>query len=84
MTMSATAPVCDMASINRTITRNIEHARITRERQDELLRDKERLLTRLTTALLSDDYATRNRLLNEYRSLSRIINENEYQLEGAS
>lgn len=83
MTMITNTPVCDMASINRVIARNIEHGpSVTHERQRELIAQKEQLLKRgLIILMRADDYAGRERFLNEYNALSRIINENERILE---
>ena len=79
-------PVCDMDSINRVIARNIEHgSRVTIERQAELIAEKEQLLKRgLIILMRADDYAGRERFLNEYNALCRIINENEKLLEAAA
>lgn len=84
--MSTTTSVCDMDSINRLIARNIEHgSRVTIERQAELIAEKEQLLKRgLIILMRADDYAGRERFLNEYNALCRIINENEKQLEAAA
>ena len=86
MTMSTNAPVCDMDSINRVIARNIEHgSRITLERQAQLIAEKEQLLKRgLIILMRADDYEGRERFLNEYNALCRIINENEKLLEAAA
>jgi hypothetical protein len=75
-----------MDSINRVIARNIEHSsKVTPERQAELIRQKEQLLKRgLIVLMRADDYEGRERFLAEYSALSRIINENEKQLEAAS
>ena len=86
MSIPAGSSVCDMDSINRVIARNIEHgSKVTRERQAELIRQKEQLLKRgLIILMRADDYEGRERFLAEYSALSRIINENEKQLEAAS
>jgi hypothetical protein len=75
-----------MDSINRVIARNIEHgSRITTERQEQLIAEKEQLLKRgLIILMRADDYAGRERFLNEYNALCRIINENEKQLGSAA
>jgi hypothetical protein len=84
--MFTSTPVCDMDSINRLIARNIEHGpRVTIERQAELIAEKEQLLKRgLIILMRADDYAGRERFLNEYNALCRIINENEKQLGSAA
>jgi len=84
--MSTITSVCDMASINRVIARNIKHgSRVTLERQAELIAEKEQLLKRgLIILMRADDYEGRERFLNEYNALCRIINENERILEAAS
>jgi len=81
--MSTTTSVCDMDSINRVIARNIEHgSRITLDRQAELIAEKEQLLKRgLIILMRADDYEGRERFLNEYNALCRIINENERILQ---
>jgi len=86
MTMFTSTPVCDMDSINRVIERNIEHgSRVTLERQAQLIAEKEQLLKRgLIIFMRADDYAGRERFLNEYNALCRIINENEKLLEAAA
>jgi len=86
MTMSTSTPVCDMDSINRVIARNIEHGpRVTLERQEQLIAEKEQLLKRgLIILMRADDYAGRERFLNEYNALCRIINENEKLLAAAA
>ena len=83
MTMFTSTPVCDMDSITRLIARNIEHgSRITHERQEQLIAEKEQLLKRgLIILMRADDYAGRERFLNEYNALCRIINENERILQ---
>jgi len=84
--MSTITSVCDMDSINRLIARNIEHGpRVTIERQAELIAEKEQLLKRgLIFLMRADAYAGRERFLNEYNALCRIINENEKQLGSAA
>ena len=84
--MSTNSHVCDMASINRVIARNIEHcSRVTAKRQAQLIAEKEQLLKRgLIILMRADDYAGRERFLNEYNALCRIINENEKLLEDAA
>ena len=84
--MSTNTSACDMASINRVIARNIEHgSRVTPERQEQLIAEKEQLLKRgLIILMRADDYAGRERFLNEYNALCRIINENEKLLEAAA
>jgi hypothetical protein len=84
--MSTITSVCDMDSINRVIARHIEHgSSVTAERQAELIAEKEQLLKRgLTIFMRADDYEGRERFLNEYNALCRIINENEQHLEAAS
>jgi len=81
--MSTITSVCDMDSINRLIARNIEHgSRVTLERQAELIAEKEQLLKRgLIILMRADDYEGRERFLNEYNALCRIINENERTLQ---
>jgi hypothetical protein len=83
MSIPAGSSVCDMDSINRVIARNIEHgSQVTAERQAELIAKKEQLLKRgLIILMRADDYEGRERFLNEYSALSRIINENERILE---
>jgi hypothetical protein len=75
-----------MDSINRLIARNIEHgSRVTIERQAQLIAKKEQLLKRgLIVLMRADDYEGRERFLNEYNALCRIINENEKHLGAAS
>lgn len=84
--MSIPSPVCDMDSINRVIARHIEHGTsVTHQRQAELIAEKEQLLKRgLIILMRADDYAGRERFLNEYNALCRIINENQTILEAAA
>lgn len=83
--MSIPSPVCDMDSIRRTIARHIDHSRITPERQAELIAEKEQLLKRgLIILMRADDYAGRDRFLNEYNALCKIINENQTILEAVA
>lgn len=80
--MSTKTHACDMDRIHETITRHLGHTRVTPERQAELVAEKEQLLKRgLIILIRADDYEGRERLLNEYSALSRIINENERILE---
>jgi hypothetical protein len=84
--MSMNTPVCDMDSINRVIARNIEHgSSVTVERQAQLIAEKEQLLKRgLIILMRADDYEGRERFLNEYNAICRIINENEKLFEAAA
>lgn len=70
--------------ITQTIAEARARSRVTPERQAELIAEKERLLQRGQLLMMTTDYAGRERFLNEYRSLSKIINENERELGRAA
>lgn len=73
------------ARIAEAINKARAYSRVTPERQAELIAEKEQLLKRgLIILMRADDYAGRERFLNEYNALCRIINENEKQLEAAA
>ena len=64
------------------------HAGITRRNTqhhlDALNADKDQLLRRGLLIMLGNDYAERDKWLNEYRSICRLIHENENELERAA
>jgi len=64
------------------------HAGITRRNPqqhiDALNADKDQLLRRGLLIMLGNDYAERDKWLNEYRAICRLIHENENELKSAA
>ena len=73
-----------MCSSDLTAARAISKRRITQADIDALIVEKEQLLNRGIVILMRNDYAERDRWLNEYRSMCRRINENTAELEAAA
>lgn len=69
--------------ISLAIERGI-HARDPRKQLDRLYADKEQLLKRGLLTILRGDDEDRERFLTEYRSICRLINENEHELRSAA
>ena len=73
-----------MNEIEQIAARARARRRITQADIDALLVEKDQLLKRGVIILMTDDYAARDRWLNEYRSMCRRINENTAELEAAA